>query len=56
MGISAVCLFFLPVFPIDRAMFLHNDLLCNGRCSITGVYYADGGTKGKDLKNLEMKF
>ena len=28
--------------PDARAIFLHNDLLCNGTCSVTG------GTNGKD--------
>ena len=37
--------------PDARAIFLHNDLLCNGTCSVTGgriTYW--GGTNGKDPK------
>ena len=35
--------------PEARAIFLHNDLLCNDTCSVTGgsiTYW--GGTNGKD--------
>ena len=35
--------------PDARAIFLHDDLLCNGTCSVTGgsiTYW--GGTNGKD--------
>ena len=38
--------------PDPRAIFLNNDLLCNGSCSVTGgriTYW--GGTKGKDPQN-----
>ena len=36
--------------PDARAMFLHNDLLCNGTCSVTGggAHNVLGGTNGKD--------
>ena len=34
--------------PDARAIFLHNDLLCNGTCSITGGAYRTGGHNGKD--------
>ena len=37
--------------PDARAIFLHNDLLCNDTCSVTGgsiTYW--GGTNGKDPK------
>ena len=39
--------------PDPRAIFLHNDLLCNDTCSVTGgsiTYW--GGTNGKDPENL----
>ena len=39
--------------PDARAIFLHNDLLCNDTCSVTGgsiTYW--GGTNGKDPKCL----
>ena len=41
--------------PDARAIFLHNDLLCNDTCSVTGgsiTYW--GGTNGKDPKNLTV--
>ena len=36
--------------PDARAIFLHNDLLCNDTCSVTGgsITYWGGGTNGKD--------
>ena len=40
--------------PDARAIFLHDDLLCNGTCSVTeggGITYW-GGTDGKDPKIL----
>ena len=37
-----------------RAIFLHNDLLCNGTCSVTGGALRTGGTNGKDSKNLSL--
>ena len=43
--------------PDARAIFLHNDLLCNGTCSVTGgslTYW--GGTNGKDPKILTLFF
>ena len=36
--------------PDARAIFLHNDLLCNGTCSLTGepvAYWERGGHKRK---------
>ena len=40
--------------PDARAIFLHNDLLCNDTCSVTGgsiTYWGGGGgTNGKDPK------
>ena len=38
--------------PDARAIFLHNDLLCNDTCSVTGgsITYWGGGTNGKDPK------
>ena len=42
--------------PDARAIFLHNDLLCNDTCSVTGgsiTYW--GGTNGKDPKILSKK-
>ena len=42
--------------PDARAIFLHNDLLCNGTCSVTGgriTYWGrGGGTNGKDPKRI----
>ena len=32
----------------SRAIFLHNDLLCNGMCSLTGSEKLTAGTNGKD--------
>ena len=36
--------------PDARAIFLHDDLLCNGTCSVTGGSITNwgGGTNGKD--------
>ena len=38
-----------------RAIFLHDDLICNGTCAVTGgsITYWGGGTNGKD-SNFEM--
>ena len=38
------CILFAPS-PDARAIFLHDDSLCNGTCSVTG---GGGGTNGKD--------
>ena len=43
--------------PDARATFLHNDLLCNDTCSVTGgsiTYWGGGGggTNGKDPKTI----
>ena len=34
--------------PDARAIFLHNDLLCDGTYYVTGFAKATGGTDGKD--------
>ena len=38
-----------PPHPDARAMFLHNDLLCNDKCSVSGgrIMYWGGGHKRK---------
>ena len=38
--------------PDARAIFLYNDLLCNGTCFVTGgrITYWGGGTNEKDPK------
>ena len=41
--------------PDARAIFLHNDSLCNDTCSVTGgsiTYW--GGTNGKDPRFLDV--
>ena len=43
--------------PDARTIFLHNDLLCNGTCSVTGgriTYW--GGTNGKDPYHFIDRF
>ena len=41
--------------PDARAIFLHNDLLCNGTCSVTGgEHNVLGGTNGKDPRIVTM--
>ena len=42
--------------PHARAIFLHNDLLCNGTCSVSGgrITYRGGGTNGKDSKYVKV--
>ena len=41
--------------PDASAIFLHNDLLCNGTCSVTGGAKRTGGTNGKDPGYLITK-
>ena len=48
-----------PPPPDARAIFLHDELLCNGTCSVTSgthnVLGGGGGTNGKDPKILIAK-